>query len=81
MHVAIWEWEKKVMEFARKAQIKVQSKTQSEAQVEALLFDKAPTEVPAEYFDYSNIFLAENIAEFPKNTGINEHIIKLAEGK
>ena len=34
-----------------------------------------------EYSDYNNIFLAENIAELPENTGINEHAIKLEQGK
>ena len=34
-----------------------------------------------EYFDYSNVFLAENATELPENTGINEHAIKLEEGK
>ena len=52
-----------------------------QAQVGALLFNKAPTEVPAEYSDYSNVFSAENAAELPENTGINEHAIKLEEGK
>ena len=61
----------------RKAQIEAQSG----AQVGALLFDEAPTEVPAEYSDYSDVFLAENAAELPENTGINEHAIELEEGK
>ena len=59
------------------AQIKTQSKVQSGIQVGALLFDEALTEVPAEYFDYNNIFLAENAAELLKNTKINEHVIEL----
>ena len=42
---------------------------------------QVPTEVPAKYFDYSNIFSAENIVEFPEYTGINNHAIKLEEGK
>ena len=50
-------------------------------QVGALIFNKAPTEVPAEYSDYSNVFLAENAAKLSENTGINEHAIKLEEGK
>ena len=50
-------------------------------QVRVLLFDKASTEVLAEYSDYSNFFLAENVAELPKNMGMNEHAIKLEEGK
>ena len=61
----------------RKAQIEAQSG----AQVGALLFDEAPTEVPAEYSDYSDVFSAENAAELPENTGMNEHAIKLEEGK
>ena len=69
IYVVIWEQEK----------MPVYSKKQ--AQVGALLFDKALSKVLAEYSDYSNVFLAENVAELPKNTGINEHAIKLEEGK
>ena len=49
--------------------------------VGALLFDKAPTKVSAEYSDYNNVFSAENATELPENTGMNEHTIKLEEGK
>ena len=35
----------------------------------------------AEYSDYSDTFLAENAAELLKNTGMNEHTIKLEENK
>ena len=38
-------------------------------------------EVPAEYSNYSNVFLAENVAELSENTGINEHAIELEKGK
>ena len=69
IHVATWEQE----------EMPVHSEKQ--AQVGALLFDKAPTKVLAEYFDYSNVFSAENAAELPENTGINEHAIELEEGK
>ena len=69
VHMAIWEREK----------MPVHSKKQ--AQVGALLFDKAPTKVPVEYSDYSNVFSAENAAELPENTGMNEHAIELEEGK
>ena len=58
-----------------------QAQIQNKAQVKVLLFDEAPTEVPAEYSIYSDVFLAENAAELPENTGINEHAIKLEEGK
>ena len=66
-----------VMNLGRKFQIKAQSK----AQVGALLFDKVPTEVPAEYFNYSDVFSTENVAELLKNAKINKHAIKLEEGK
>ena len=77
VHVAIREQEEMAMNPDRKAQIEAQRG----AQVGALLFDEAPTEVPAEYSDYSDVFLAENAAELPENTGINEHAIELEKGK
>ena len=52
-----------------------------QAQIRALLFYKAFTEVPAKYSNYSNVFLTENVVEILKNTGMNEHAIKLEEGK
>ena len=55
--------------------------SKKQAQVGALLFDKAPTKVSAEYSDYSNVFSAENAVEFPENTGINKHTIKLEKGQ
>ena len=69
VHVAIRKWEK----------MPVHSKKQ--AQVGALLFNKASTKVLVEYSNYSNIFSAENVAELSKYTGINDHVIKLEEGK
>ena len=69
IRVAIWEREEMLVHF------------QKQAQVGALLFDKASTEVPAEYSDYSDVFSAENAAELPENTGMNEHAIELEEGK
>ena len=77
VHVAIQRRKEIVVDTGRKAQIKAQSR----AQVGALLFDETPIEVPAKYSDYSNVFLAENAAEFPENTGINKHAIKLKESK
>ena len=85
--MAIWEQERMAMDPDRKAQIKAQSGAQSVAQIQdkaqvgALLFDEAPTEVLAEYSDYSNVFSTENAAELPENTEMNEHAIKLEEGK
>ena len=55
--------------------------SEKQAQVGALLFDKAPTKVPAEYSDYSDVFSAENAAELPEKTGMNKHAIELEEDK
>ena len=68
-HVAIREREKMPVQ------------TEKQAQIDALIFNKAPTEVPAEYSDYSNIFSAKNAAKLPENTGRNEHAIVLKEDK
>ena len=73
IHVAIREQEKIPVHSEKQAQIK--------AQFGALLFNKAPTEVLAEYSDYSDVFSAEYVAELPENTGMNEHAIKLEKGK
>ena len=55
--------------------------SEKQAQVGALLFNEAFTEVLAKYSDNSNIFSVENAAELPENTGMNKHAIKLEEGK
>ena len=34
-----------------------------------------------EYFNYSNVFSTENVAELPENTEINEHVIELEKSK
>ena len=71
------------MDSDKKAQIKAQSRVQiqDKAQVGAPLFDKAPTEVSAKYFNYSDVFLVENVVKSPENTRINKHAIELEEGK
>ena len=71
VHVAIREWEEIPVHSKRQVQI------QHKAQVGALLFDEASTEISAEYSDYSNVFSAKNTAELSEKTGINEHAIKL----
>ena len=91
VYLAIREREEMAMDPDRKVQIKAQIKAQSgaqsgvqiygKAQFGALLFDKAPTEVPVEYSDYNDVFSAKNAGELSENTGINEHAIKLEEGK
>ena len=69
MYVAIWEPEKML----------VHSKKQ--AQVRALLFNKAFTGVSVEYSIYSNVFSVENAAELWENIGIKNHAIKLEGDK
>ena len=67
--MAIQEQEEMLMHFKKEAQVRV------------LLFDKALTEIPAEYFNYSSIFLAENAMELLENTRMNEHAIEREEDK
>ena len=69
VHIVIWEREKML----------VHSKKQ--AQIGALLFNRALSKVLAEYSDYSNIFSAENTTKLSDNTRINKHTIELKEGK
>ena len=70
-----------VVHMAIREQKEMPVHSERQAQVGALLFDEAPTEVPAEYSDYSDVFSVENAAELRENTGINKHAIKLEEGK
>ena len=51
------------------------------AQIAALKQDKAPTKVLPEYADYADVFSFDLAMELPENIGINEHAIKLEEGK
>ena len=53
----------------------------NQVQVAALQQDKAPTEIPPEYTNYANVFSPDLAMELPENTGINEHVIELIEGK
>ena len=73
------------MHSERQAQIEakahIDAQGQSGAQVGALIFNKAFTEVPAEYSDYSDVLSAENAAELLENTGMNEYAIELEESK
>ena len=75
VHVAIWKQEEMPVHLKKRAQIL------DKAQVGVLLFDKAPTEVPTEYSDDSNVFSVKNVAKLPKNTRMNEYAIKLEKRK
>ena len=52
-----------------------------EAQISALIQNKAPTKVLPKYADYINVFFFNLAMKLPENTSINEHAIKLKEGK
>ena len=60
---------------------KIPINAEKQARIGALIFNEAPTEVQVEYSNYSDVFSAENIAELPENTEMNEHAIELEEGK
>ena len=60
-----------------KKQIKIQTKTH----VRTLIFDKILTIILAKYFNYSNIFLVNNIVKFLKYTIIIYYTIKLEKNK
>ena len=47
----------------------------------ALIFDKAPTEILAKYFNYNDIFLVENTTELLKYTKIHNLTIKFEKNK
>ena len=49
------------------------------AQLALLLAEKV--NVPAKYSDFANVFLEELANKLPEQTGVNEHAIKLEEGK
>lgn len=52
-----------------------------EAQISALKQNEAPVEVLPKYADYADLFSFHLAMELPENTGINEHAMKLQEGK
>ena len=55
--------------------------SKKQAQVRALLFEKASIKILAKYSDHSNIFSVENAIKLPENIRINKHTIKLEEDK
>ena len=69
VHVAIREQE----------EMPIHSKKQ--ANIKFLLFNKAPTKILAKYSNYSDVFSVEYVVKLLENIGINEHAIKLKEGK
>ena len=55
--------------------------SKKQAQVKALLFDKAFTKIPTKYSNYNNILFVENVVELLKNTEINKYTIELEKDK
>ena len=55
--------------------------SKKQAQIGALLFDKALIDVPVKYSNYNNVFSTENAVELLENTRINKYVIKLEESK
>ena len=51
------------------------------AQIATLQWDKSPTEIPVKYSDYADIFSLDLAMKLPENTGMNEHVIELIDGK
>lgn len=47
----------------------------------ALKQNKVPTKILPEYADYADVFFPDLAIKFPENTGINEHVIELVNGK
>ena len=50
-----------------------------QAQVVSLTSEE--TGIPTEYFDFSNIFSLNSLANVPEPTGINDHFINLLDNK
>ncbi len=48
-------------------------------QIAQLKVDEAFTKVLSEYADFADVFLSILAAEFPKHTGINDHVIELVD--
>ena len=50
-------------------------------QIFGLIAEKAPTKVSNTYANFVNIFSLDLASKIPKNTGINNHAIKLVNGQ
>ena len=52
-----------------------------EAQISALIQNKALTKIPSEYADYADVFSFDLTIKLPENTGINKDAIEMQDGK
>ena len=50
-------------------------------QVEVAALTSEETEIHNEYFDFSNVFSSDSVAELPEHTRINDHLINLLDNK
>ena len=50
-------------------------------QISGLIAEEAPTKVPVEYLDFTDIFSPDLASELPEHIGINDHAIELVEGQ
>ena len=73
VYIAIREQKQILVHLKKKTQIKVQ--------VEALIFDEAPTIILVEYSNYNNVFSAENVEKLLEHIEMNNYAIKLEENK
>ena len=58
-----------------------QAQIKAKVQAKALIFDKAPTKIQLEYFNYNNVLLVKNVVELLKYFEINNYAIKLKKDK
>ena len=49
-----------------------------QAQIALLDVEEVPVTILAKYLDHIDVFSLDSIAELPKHTGINDHLIDLA---
>ena len=85
MLVAIQKQEEMAINLITKTKIKAQSKDpieiQTQALVEAFIFNKVFTIIQVKYYNYNNTFLAKNKTKLSKYIKINDYVIKLEENK
>lgn len=60
---------------------RTKEKLRAKLRIEPILFNKALTAILAEYYNYNNIFLVENIAKLVKYTKMNVYTVELKRYK
>ena len=49
-------------------------------QIAGTVAEEAPTNVPAKYADFADVFSPDLVSKLPEHTGINDHAIELVDG-